>query len=56
MIRAMTTKQDIYDFIKTQPLMVVSTLSQEGRSQSAVVGFKQADSAELVFRTTNRES
>lgn len=38
--------------MNTQPLMVLSTISAEGKSQSAVVGFGQTEKLELIFGTS----
>jgi pyridoxine/pyridoxamine 5'-phosphate oxidase len=48
----MISKQDLYDFMNSQPLMVVSTLSKDGKPQGAVVGFGQTRDLELVFGTS----
>jgi pyridoxine/pyridoxamine 5'-phosphate oxidase len=48
----MTTKQDIYDFLNSQSLMVVSSVSKDGQPQGAVVGFGQTEDLEIIFRTS----
>lgn len=45
------TKEQILDFLKSQPRMVLSTVSQKGKLVSAVVGFGQTDDFQLVFGT-----
>jgi pyridoxine/pyridoxamine 5'-phosphate oxidase len=43
--------QQILEFMSTHPLMVISTINPNGESESAVVGFGQTDSLQLIFGT-----
>jgi len=45
------SKEEILEFIYSQPRMVISTSSPDGKIVSAVVGFGQTDKFELVFGT-----
>lgn len=46
-------KQKILDFMRRQPLMTISTIHTDGRPQSAVVGFAEKESLEIIFGTSN---
>lgn len=48
----MHTKKEILDFINQRQLMVISSLSSDGRPQSAVVGFGANEKLQLVFGTS----
>src|SRR3979411_1064629 len=48
----MATKEEIYNFLNSQSLMVVSSLNHDGNPQSAVVGFGQTNDLQLVFGTS----
>jgi general stress protein 26 len=48
----MRNKQEVFEFLNGRPLMILSTLSPDGKPQSAVVGFGQTDDLELVFGTS----
>lgn len=50
----MENKKRILDFINEHPLMVISTLNEGGKSESAVVGFGQTENFELIFGTDIR--
>jgi general stress protein 26 len=50
---SMDKQHKILDFIKTKELMVISTVSSDGRPEAAVVGFGQTDSLHLIFGTSN---
>lgn len=45
----MISKQDLINYIKKQNLAVVATVSQEGKSESAVVEFGCNDKLEIIF-------
>lgn len=45
-------KKVIYNFIDSCPLMVISSLSEDGRPQSAVVGFGQTKQLQIIFGTS----
>lgn len=47
-------KKIILDFIKTQPLGVISTISSEGLPEAAVVGISETENLELIFGTFNK--
>ncbi len=46
------TSNQILDFLKSHYLMVISSTSDEGTSQSALVGFGQTDKLEIIFGTS----
>ncbi len=46
-------QQQILNFIKTQPLAVLSTMSPDGHLQSAVIGISENDDLSLIFGTFN---
>jgi pyridoxine/pyridoxamine 5'-phosphate oxidase len=46
-------KQKILEFIKTQPLGVISTISPNGQPQGAVVGIAEHDDLSIIFGTFN---
>jgi pyridoxine/pyridoxamine 5'-phosphate oxidase len=48
-----TDKEIIQELIKTNQLMVLSTVTSDFLPQSAVVGFVELDNFELVFGTSN---
>lgn len=48
----MHTKQQLLEFMNSRPLLALSTLNDEGKPESAVVGFGQTDGFELVFGTS----
>lgn len=48
-----TQVQQILDFLRGQPEMVVSTVGPDGSPQSAVVGFSENDQLELFFGTSD---
>lgn len=45
------TKQEIFDFITAQPRMVLSTVTKDGASSSAIMGFGVTENFEIVFGT-----
>ena len=46
-------KRFIYDFIKQHKLAVVSTVTTDGKPESAVVGIAVSEELEIVFDTLN---
>jgi pyridoxine/pyridoxamine 5'-phosphate oxidase len=44
-------KQVIYDFLKGQIHMVISTTNKDGNPEAALVGFAQAEDLSLIFGT-----
>lgn len=50
----MKNKQDIYDYLNSQSLMVLSTVSEHGQPQSALVGFGQSPDLQLIIGTNKR--
>ena len=46
-------RKKILDFLKRNHLMVISTINLEGEPQSAVVGFTELHSLEIIFGTHN---
>ena len=49
---SMVSKEEILNFVNSKILMVLSTVNSDGKPQSAVVGFGQTDSFELIFGTS----
>lgn len=49
----MDRKPEILTFIKSKSLMVVSSIAADGSVQSALVGFGETDSFQLIFGTSN---
>lgn len=47
-------KEKIYDFIKNETYAVVSTTNRAGHPESALVGFSQTESLEIVFATQDK--
>jgi pyridoxine/pyridoxamine 5'-phosphate oxidase len=48
----MASYQQLYDFMAVHPYMVISSLSNSGAPQSAVVGFGVSKNLELIFGTS----
>lgn len=49
----MLTKSEILSFIKSKPLMTISTIDLNAAPQSALVGFGQTDDFQIIFGTSN---
>ncbi len=45
----MVTKEDILTFIKRHRLAVISTVTTDGKSESAAIEFGENDNFELIF-------
>lgn len=51
--QAMNRQPEILEFIKSKSLMTVSSVNTDGSPQSALVGFGETDSFQLIFGTSN---
>lgn len=47
----MDTKQFLRDFLKRHPTMVLSTVTTQGKPESAVIEFGETEELELIFDT-----
>jgi len=50
---AMKTHEQLYEFMNTYSLGVISTVNKDGSPHSAIVGFGQTKDLEIVFGTDN---
>ncbi len=50
---SMERKSEIIDFIKSNSLMTISSVSATGQPQAALVGFGETDSFQLIIGTSN---
>jgi len=48
----MVNDSDIFEFMNSQPLMVLSSLNNKLKPQSAVIGFGQTKDLKLIFGTS----
>jgi general stress protein 26 len=49
----MKTTEELYDFLADNQLMVVSTVTDTGRPNAAIVGFGQTKDLQILFGTDN---
>lgn len=49
----MKTRAELYDYLNSQQLGVISTITSKGKPSAAVIGFGQTPELEIVFGTDN---